>query len=147
VQAEVAGADRREFKRRGRACIAEQQGRRMVVRADVLRRCGGFPEDRGHLAIEDHALWLRVAPITDIAYVPESLVLYRDDPATSVRARLSASADEQRLALYEGYRRWWRESGYWPSLSHRLLVAARCVRSRSRLWATSRRAARSGGTP
>jgi hypothetical protein len=119
----------------------------MVVRADVLARCGGFPEDRAHLAIEDHALWLRVAALTDIAYVEECLVRYRDEPVTSVRALIEASADEQRLALYEGYRCWWRESGNRPSLSHRLLVAARCLRSRSRLWATSRRAARPGGTP
>jgi hypothetical protein len=112
----------------------------MVVRADVLRRCGGFPEDRAHLAIEDHALWLRVAALTDIAYVAECLVCYRDEPATSVRARLSASADEQRLAIYEGYRQWWRESGNRPSLSHRLLVAARCFRSRGRLRAAARQA-------
>ena len=119
----------------------------MVVRADVLARCGEFPEDRAHLAIEDHALWLRVAAITDIAYVPESLVLYADEPATSVRARLSTSADEQRLALYEGYRRWWRESGNWPSLSQRIGVAARCFRSRRRLRAASRRAIGTGGAP
>ena len=111
----------------------------MVVRADVLARCGGFPEDRAHLAIEDHALWLRVAALTDIAYVEECLVVYADEPATSVRARLSASADEQRLALYESYRRWWKESGKRPSLPHRLLVAARCFRSRGRLRAAARK--------
>ena len=119
----------------------------MVVRADVLARCGGFPEDRAHLAIEDHALWLRVAALTDIAYIPESLVLYADDPATSVRSRLSTSADEQRLALYEGYRQWWREAGQRPSLRHRLLVAARCFRSRRRLRSASRRATGPGGAP
>ena len=119
----------------------------MVVRADVLARCGGFPEDRAHLAIEDHALWLRVAALTDIAYVDECLVVYADDPATSVRSRLSTSADEQRLALYEGYRQWWREAGRRPSLSHRLLVAARCFRSRRRLRAASRRATAPGGAP
>jgi glycosyltransferase involved in cell wall biosynthesis len=113
----------------------------MVVRADVLRRCGGFPEDRAHLAIEDHALWLRVAALTDIAYVEESLVIYADEPATSVRAGIGANADEQRLAIYAGYRQWWRESGNRPSLSHRLLVAARCFRSRGRLRAAAR------GTP
>ena len=111
----------------------------MVVRADVLARCGGFPEDRACLAIEDHALWLRVAALTDIAYVEECLVVYADEPATSVRARLSASADEQRLALYESYRRWWKESGKRPSLPHRLLVAARCFRSRGRLRAAARK--------
>ena len=119
----------------------------MVVRADVLARCGGFPEDRAHLAIEDHALWLRVAALTDIAYVEECLVVYADEPATSVRAGLSASADEQRLAIYEGYRRWWRESGNRPSLRHRLLVAASCFRSRRRLRAASRRATGRGGAP
>lgn len=111
----------------------------MVVRADVLAPCGGFPEDPAHLAIEDHALWLRVAAITDIAYLPECLVRYRDESATSVRARIEANADEQRLALYEGYRRWWKESGKRPSLPQRLLVAARCFRSRGRLRAASHR--------
>ena len=112
----------------------------MVVRADVLARCGGFPEDRAHLAIEDHALWLRVAAITDIAYIPESLVLYADEPATSVRARITANADEQRLTLYQGYRQWGREAGQQPSLRHRFLVAARCFRSRGRLRAAARQA-------
>ena len=111
----------------------------MIVRADVLARCGGFPEDPVHLAIEDHALWLRVATITDIAFVPESLVIYRDEPATSVRARITADADEQRLALYEGYRDWWRATGCRPSLPHRLLVAARRFRSRGRLRAAAQR--------
>jgi glycosyltransferase involved in cell wall biosynthesis len=111
----------------------------MVVRADVLARCGGFPVHRPFLPIEDHALWLRVAALTDIAYVEECLVVYADEPATSVRAGLSASADEQRLALYESYRRWWKESGKRPSLSHRLLVAARCFRSRGRLRAAARK--------
>jgi glycosyltransferase involved in cell wall biosynthesis len=118
----------------------------MVVRAEVLDRCGGFPEDRAHLAIEDHALWLRVAAITDIAFVPESLVIYRDEPTTSVRARIEASADEQRLALYEGYRQWWRESKQRPALRHRLLVAARCFRSRGRLRAAARKASARGAS-
>ena len=69
----------------------------MVVRADVLRCCGGFPEDPGHCAIEDYALWLRVGTITDIAYVPENLVVYWDVPAASVRAHTGMNADEQRL--------------------------------------------------
>lgn len=116
----------------------------MMVRADVLARCGGFPEDRACLAIEDHALWLRVAAFTDIAYVPECLVLYADDPTTSVRARLVASADEQRLALYESYRGWWTEAGKRPSLPHRLLVAARCFRSRGRIRAAARSASAQG---
>ena len=116
----------------------------MVVRADVLSRCGGFPEHRPFLPIEDHALWLRVAAITDIAYVPECLVVYADEPATSVRAGIGANADEQRLALYESYRRWCAESGKWPSLPHRLLVAARCFRSRGRLRAAARRASAQG---
>ena len=110
----------------------------MVVRADVLARCGGFPEDPAHLAIEDHALWLRVAAITDIAFVQECLVVYTDEPATSVRASLESNADEQRLALYDGYLRWCRESGKRPSLPHRFLVAARCFRSRGRLRAAAR---------
>jgi len=116
----------------------------MIVRADVLARCGGFPEDPASLAIEDHALWLRVAALTDIASVPESLVIYRDEPTTSVRARITANADEQRLALYEGYVRWCKESGQWPSLRHRLLVAARCFRSRGRIRAAARRASAQG---
>ena len=118
----------------------------MVVRADVLARAGGFPEDPVHLAIEDHALWLRVAAITDIAFVPESLVTYHDEPATSVRARITANADEQRLALYEGYRAWWCATGNRPALSQRFLVAARCFRSRGRLR-TARRLRTPVATP
>jgi teichuronic acid biosynthesis glycosyltransferase TuaG len=44
-----------------------------------------FPEGNRLCAIEDYALWLRVATQTDFAYVSEPLLKYRDDPVSSFR--------------------------------------------------------------
>lgn len=56
-----------------------------VIHRSLLLNVDGFPEDPALRAIEDYALWLRVATQTDIAYVSDSLVEYTDDPLTSIR--------------------------------------------------------------
>jgi teichuronic acid biosynthesis glycosyltransferase TuaG len=56
-----------------------------VIHHSLLGHVIGFPEDESLVACEDYALWLRVSTQTDFAFVPQPLVVYRDDPATSVR--------------------------------------------------------------
>ena len=57
-----------------------------IVRRALVIEAGGFPEEPQFKAIEDYALWLRIALRTDFAYCPEPLLRYRDDPGSSVRA-------------------------------------------------------------
>lgn len=57
-----------------------------LVHRSVLDSTGGFSEGINLRAVEDYALWLRVATQTDFAYVAEPQVLYRDDAPNSVRA-------------------------------------------------------------
>jgi glycosyltransferase involved in cell wall biosynthesis len=63
-----------------------------LVRRTMIDRAGSFCEDRRARAVEDYDLWLRIASISDIAYIPEPLAIYRD-VADSIRS-------EQTLANY-----------------------------------------------
>lgn len=76
-----------------------------LVDAAVLARTGGFPESADLRALEDYALWLRVATITPFTYVGEALVDYTDDAATSVRAG-QVNPWTQRLSVLEDFRAW-----------------------------------------
>lgn len=63
----------------------------VLLHRGLLSAVGGFPEMHGLRSREDYALWLRVSLLTDFAYVPQELVLYRDEPATSIRGGVSRS--------------------------------------------------------
>jgi teichuronic acid biosynthesis glycosyltransferase TuaG len=65
-----------------------------MVRADILRAAEGFPEQPSLKAVEDLALWLRVATYTDFAYVPECLARYTDSPGDSIRSTVQNSEDD-----------------------------------------------------
>ena len=57
-----------------------------MIRADALRRVGGYREEFAATACEDYDLWLRLAEVGRVANMPEVLLKYRFR-ATS-RARL-----------------------------------------------------------
>lgn len=56
-----------------------------IIHRSLLTHVIGFPECKGLTALEDYALWLRVATQTDFAFVREPLLIYSDDPETSIR--------------------------------------------------------------
>ena len=56
-----------------------------VIHRSLFATVEGFPERQELKALEDYALWLRVATLTDFAFVAEPLLLYRDDAGNSVR--------------------------------------------------------------
>lgn len=58
----------------------------VLIKKDILVKCGGFPEDRSLKVGEDYALWLRILTLTNFAFLNESLLIYRDEPQTSIRA-------------------------------------------------------------
>jgi teichuronic acid biosynthesis glycosyltransferase TuaG len=76
-----------------------------VVHRSIITATEGFPEDTKLKALEDYALWLRVATRTDFAYVNEPLVMYRDEPVASVRAE-STSLLRQRAIVFGNFLRW-----------------------------------------
>ena len=79
-----------------------------VVHRSVLERTGGFPAGTDFKAIEDYALWLRVAAITRFAYCSVPLVRYRDDPESSVRARQDLSPASQKILVLQNLAVWLR---------------------------------------
>ena len=56
-----------------------------LVHRSIMSLAEGFPEDPSMLAIEDYALWLRVATLTDFACVSCPSLNYWDDPVNSLR--------------------------------------------------------------
>ena len=71
-----------------------------LIHRSLLKAVIGFPEEPEAKAIEDYTLWLRVATQTDFAFIQEPLVIYTDDPATSVRGSATTGAyGQQKFAL------------------------------------------------
>lgn len=71
----------------------------VLIHRALVDAIEGFPEDVKLKALEDYALWLRVATLTDFAYVNEPLVLYRDDPANSIRSQGGTEWSQKRCVL------------------------------------------------
>ena len=80
----------------------------MMVQRDILQAAGGFPEDAGLTAMEDYALWLRVADMTSIAYCAVPLLSYRDDSEHSIRCN-GVEIAEQRSRILMDYLGWKRQ--------------------------------------
>jgi glycosyltransferase involved in cell wall biosynthesis len=94
----------------------------LLVRRDVLRITGGFPEAPEFAAFEDYCLWLRVAAVTDIACLAEPLVRYRDVAAESLRGVTPVADRVIRRRSREQLVSWSRSSGRPLPLTVRLRV-------------------------
>lgn len=84
-----------------------------LIRKDILQSTGGFPEEESLKAIEDYALWLRVATVTDFSFCGKPLVEYMDDSANSVRSE--AKEHVQRENVMRNFYDWYcaqESSGY-----------------------------------
>ena len=77
----------------------------MLVRRVIIENSGGFPEDPQLKAMEDYALWLRVAVFTDIAFMQDRLVRYTDDPSQSLRKE-PLGIHQQRRIVFSDFARW-----------------------------------------
>jgi hypothetical protein len=77
-----------------------------VVHRDVLARTTGFPEGPDFRAVEDYALWLRVAACTEFAYCPQLLVDYLDDPKGGIRSDQRIAPHAQKKLVLEDMRDW-----------------------------------------
>lgn len=56
-----------------------------IVDRILLNEISSFPEEKEYTAIEDYALWLRLATKIDFAYYKEPLLNYNDSPQLSIR--------------------------------------------------------------
>jgi hypothetical protein len=70
-----------------------------MIHKSVLVKVEGFPESAKFKVGEDYAFWLRVATITNFAFVNEPLVIYMDSPQTSIRAACTDAWCQKRMAL------------------------------------------------
>lgn len=76
-----------------------------LLHRSLFERVAGFPEDEGLRALEDYALWLRVATLTDFAFDAEPMLIYRDDAAGSIRGA-GVSVWSQRKAVFADFVAW-----------------------------------------
>lgn len=110
-----------------------------IVHRSVLDRTGGFPEGPEFRAIEDYALWLRVAALTDFAYCQGTLVRYRDDPEGSIRANQSIPPDAQKALVLEATGNWVRNSSLGTVRAFSALTQIRIAQARYAVAAMARR--------
>jgi glycosyltransferase involved in cell wall biosynthesis len=113
----------------------------------------GFPEPEQLAAIEDYALWLRVATQTDFAFLDEPLVGYRDVPEDGIRGRFPADFRRQQSLILRDFLTWskrrpvsiaFRLEAWTLFNQHRLKQARKNIKGKFRL---SRPAAKTEGAP
>lgn len=81
-----------------------------LVHRSLFATVEGFPEAPELKALEDYALWLRVAAMTKFAYLSEPLLSYRDEAATSVRKE-GLSVWRQRDLVFANLQDWLARTG------------------------------------
>ncbi|HOJ78357.1 MAG TPA: glycosyltransferase family 2 protein [Bacillota bacterium] len=65
-----------------------------------------FPKNKELKALEDYSYWLRIASITNFAYLREPLLVYRDNPTTSIRGTAIQDVWEQRRLVMKNLMSW-----------------------------------------
>jgi len=102
-----------------------------LVHRSVMPKVEGFPEAKLLTAIEDFALWLRVSTLTEFDCLPAPMVVYRDDPAASVRAD-GLDGHDQQVEILVDFLAWCRRHPSWRTLKASLV--ARRHRFDYKLW-------------
>jgi len=110
-----------------------------VIHRSLLAKIGGFPEGPEFKAVEDYALWLRVAALTDFAYCRDTLVHYCDDPEASIRSKQSIAPEKQRRLVLAATGDWLRKSEIDPSHRFAALAILVFTQGRSAAAALARR--------
>lgn len=81
-----------------------------IIHRSLLEKAVGFPESVSLRALEDYALWLRIASLTSFSYTDEALVNYKDAPSQSIRSKDDGKW-QQRERIFDDYYRWCISSG------------------------------------
>ena len=87
-----------------------------MIHRSLLPIVHGFPEDSELRALEDYALWLRIATQTAFTFVNQPLVTYLDSPNTSIRAQ-GENGWVQRRHVFNNFLQW----------AHPQFVTKRCM--------------------
>ncbi|HRN38769.1 MAG TPA: hypothetical protein PLL18_17800, partial [Flavobacteriales bacterium] len=95
-----------------------------LVKRELVMHVGGFPEAPELRALEDYALWLRIAAHTSFAYCPEPLVRYADHPMGSIRAG-AMDVNAQRDAVFTDLLEW-EGNGAFTKGQRRMIIRQLC---------------------
>lgn len=82
----------------------------VLLHRSLLEMAVGFPEDKALTALEDYALWLRIATQTPFAFVNEPLIVYLDDPLHSIRKE-GVEQSAQRQTVFGNFQEWAKRYG------------------------------------
>ena len=77
----------------------------VVINKKIFKKTGIFNEHKKFKAIEDYALWLKVATHTNWTYLNDGLVEYIDDPVNSIRSD-GVTESKQRSIILVDYLFW-----------------------------------------
>lgn len=106
----------------------------VMIHKSVLSKVDYFPEAVELTSVEDYALWLRVAALTQFAFFDESLVIYSDSPQTSLRS-VNTDAWRQKQLVLGNFLAWGRRNSVAWKVMHQVLysyVEAIRVRAKKR---------------
>jgi teichuronic acid biosynthesis glycosyltransferase TuaG len=81
----------------------------MLIHRSLLKKTGGFPENKKLASVEDYALWLRVAGLSDIYYLKKPLVIYNDSPKTSIRSKVKRNPTLTKIYILKDFFSWKRK--------------------------------------
>jgi len=94
-----------------------------VVRRSLLSHVGYFSEVPLLKALEDYDLWLRLASVSRIHYLDEPLIIYHDEPTTSIRSQQSLTSHWQgMLLILSRLRKYLAESGCSDPIIHKSIA-------------------------
>lgn len=82
----------------------------MLVDRKLFDKALGFPEEENLVSVEDYALWLRIATLTDISFINEPLTIYRDEPDKTVRGTIKQSDLSIKFKVLGNYFTWLRNN-------------------------------------
>lgn len=82
-----------------------------LVHKSLFDKIGGFPEEVELTALEDYALWLKLATLSDFCYLAAPLLNYYDAPQQSIRKK-GLSHWEQRIKVFSNFLTWLKSENH-----------------------------------
>jgi glycosyltransferase involved in cell wall biosynthesis len=78
-----------------------------IIHHSLFKDVIGFPEEEELKAIEDYALWLRVATYSNFVFIADPLILYRDEELDSVRSQVKIKTTfQQKKIVNRNFLQW-----------------------------------------
>jgi len=83
----------------------------LLLHRSLLKSVGNFPERPELTALEDYALWFRVATQTNIAFIEKPMLIYNDDVQNGIRGIGSGNVWFQRKYVFRDFINWAKMNG------------------------------------